>query len=216
MLGYGHLHVVIWEKTDIYMWRRETSGETGPAHTLISDFKPSGQGENKFLLFKPLVYRTLVWWSYRTNKPWMFLLLPVGQYLSTRRASKKSQHPSRSMKSVRSHVSQCWEPAIDSDGIIRSCFLMNRNIETGLMGWLPCSPFLGWEEEKVWAETAINLCLSSWESWPWLWESALENVCRPCTLSSGVMAASIHGGDDILHGVIFCIIWAQAKSLDFP
>lgn len=80
------------------MWRRETSGETVPAHTLISDFKPSGLGENKFLLFKHPVYRTLVWWSYRTNKPWMFLLLPVGQYLSTWRASKKSQHSSRSMK----------------------------------------------------------------------------------------------------------------------
>lgn len=89
---------------------------------------------------------------------------------------------------------------------------MNRNIETCLMGWLPCPPFLGWEEEKVWAETAINLYLSSWESWPWLWESALENVCRPCTLSSGVMAASIHGGDDILRGVILYHLSPGKKS----
>lgn len=33
--------------------RREAPGETSPAHTLISDLQPLGQGENKLLLSIP-------------------------------------------------------------------------------------------------------------------------------------------------------------------
>lgn len=33
--------------------RTEASGETNPAHTLISDFQPPELWENKLLLFKP-------------------------------------------------------------------------------------------------------------------------------------------------------------------
>lgn len=42
------------EKMTLCTPRREISGETSPAHTLILDFQPPGLRENKYLLFEPL------------------------------------------------------------------------------------------------------------------------------------------------------------------
>ena len=63
----------IWrQKSTACKPRREASGETKPADTLILDFWPLELWENAFLLSKPPSLRYLLWWVCQTsNTPWV-------------------------------------------------------------------------------------------------------------------------------------------------